>query len=526
MKKTADFIVITDAHYYSKNLGTDSESYRAFNAKAQKTVAKSSDIIKASFEKIKSDPCKNVVFCGDSTCDGEYESHSEFIALLKDLQDNGKNVFAITSTHDYQDDKITYKYTGAVREPIPAPAREELLPMYAPFGYNSAFSTYEMSYACKVDEFMVLALNSDKNGNGRSGYSEKHLNWIKEMILTAKKEGREIIAFTHHPLVSPSPLYKLIGKNDMMGEHETIREILADSGLSLIFTGHSHIHDISYIFSKNGNVFYDVSTSALAGYPGFLRKIYFEKNSYKIETEKAFDAEKYSFDSDLENQFFGMIKTTLQAAKTDVPLLAECLSAMSIPKKFTYRFGWLIKPLAKILDKITFKTVWKWTKKENGLSKENIEKIKDKKAVDFILELVMLLYSGNAPYSPDTAEYKIAMSLFSIIDSFLKAIGLPFSKIIKGFDSIDQLFEPLLFNSGIDDYNAELPKDATQADVEKICAGKSTEKITSKKGRGIATILIILVVIFIPLLPILALLLGAGFLINRIKYSKELSENK
>lgn len=293
-----------------------------------------------------------------------------------------------------------------------------------------------------------------------------------------------------------------------------------------MFTGHSHIHDISYIFSKNGNVFYDVSTSALAGYPGFLRKVYFEQNSYKIETEKAFDIEKYSFDSDLENQFFGMIKTTLQAAKTDVPLLAECLSAMSVPKKFTYRFGWLIKPLAKIFDKITFKTVWKWTKKENGLSKAEIEKVKDKKAVDFILELVMLLYSGNALYSPDTAEYKIAMSLFSIIDSFLKAIGLPFSKILKGFDTLDQLFEPLLYNSGIDDYNAELPKGATIEEIEKICAGEAREKIVSKKGRGIAAILIILLVICIPLLPIFALILGAGFLINRIKYSKELSENK
>ena len=113
---------------------------------------------------------------------------------------------------------------------------------------------------------------------------------------------------------------------------------------------------------------YDISTSALAGYPAYLRRLTVSETGYEISTEKAYDAEKYpDFDSVIENQFFGMIKTTIEAAKTDVPLLAECLNSMSVPRKFTYRFGWLIKPIAKFIQKLKIGTVYKWVKKDSDL---------------------------------------------------------------------------------------------------------------------------------------------------------------
>ncbi len=526
MKNSTEFIVITDAHYYSKKLGTDSECYREFNAKSQKLVAKSGDVIRACFEKIKADKCRNIIFCGDATCDGDCDSHREFISLLRELKESGKNVFAITSTHDYQDKNITYKYTGDKREEIPAFSRDELKEMYREFGPNEAVSVFEMSFISEIDEkYRLFVLNSDRNGKGRSGFSDEHIEWIKRNAIEAKKEGKEIIAFTHHPIVSPSPFYALIGKNDMMGEYKEIREILADCGFELVFTGHSHIHDISYIFSENKNVLYDISTSALAGYPAYMRRVSVSENEYRITTEKAYDEEKYpDFDEIIENQFFGMIKTTIKAAKTDVPLLAECLNSMSVSRKFTYRFGWLIKPAAKLIDKITFGTVYRWTKKENGLKKEDISEIKDRKAVDFIIDLVMHLYSGNAPYNPDTPEYKIAMSLLGVIDSVLNAFHLPLSKFLKDFDSVGSLIEPLLYNSGIDDHNASLPKNPTEKDVENLCGKKTSDIKKSRKGKFIAAVIVIALIILIPLLPVIALLLGAGFIINRIKYSDELSE--
>ena len=305
-----DFIVMTDAHYYSAKLGTDTPSYKKYDATNQKAVKDSPAVISAAFAQIAKSDCENIIFCGDATCDGDYDSHIEFIKLLYALKKCGKRVFAITSTHDYQDDGMTSCYTGEVKTKIPCAKREEMLGMYHSFGPDQAFSQFELSYASELDgNYILLALNSDKNGKGKSGYSEEHRDWIKKIAEAAKKCGKRVIAFTHHPILSPSPMYSLIGKNDMMGEHDEIKDFLADLGISLVFTGHSHVHDISYDFSENGNVLYDISTSALAGYPGYYRTVRIcgdNVNISSVKTDEPVNGLETELSEYLENKFLGV----------------------------------------------------------------------------------------------------------------------------------------------------------------------------------------------------------------------------
>ncbi len=529
-KAPLEFAVITDSHYYSKKLGVDTPSYNAFNGRSQKMIKDSEEIIAAAFAQLAKSDCQNIIFCGDATCDGEYDSHLEFIQMLYALKKCGKRIFAITSTHDFRESGITYKYTGDVREEIPSAKREELAAMYRDFGASEAISVFDggMSYVADLDEnYRVFALNSDRDGTGRSGFSAEMREWIKQNAEDAKAQGKEMIAFAHHPLVSPSPFYSLIGKNDMMGGHAEIREMLADLGIELVFTGHSHIHDISYIFSEKNNVFYDVSTTTLAGYPAYIRKVRITDDSYEITSENITEPVHVKFNGNnlqehLADQFFGMIRRTLDAAAGNVPEMAECFAGMSISKKFSYRFGWLIKPIAKFIRKLKIGTVYKWTKKENGLSENEIADIKDGRVFDFIIDLVMHLYSGDAPYTPETPQYRITMGLCAVIDSFFKAVRLPFSKLVKGFNGVGELIEPLLYNSGICDREAVLPKKADRKTVESICNKFDLKPITSRKGPAITAVLILLIIVLIPFIPLIAVLLGAGFLINEIKYSEQL----
>lgn len=528
------FIVITDMHYYSKKLGVDTPSYKAFNGRSQKMIKDSEEIIAAAFAQIAKSDIENIIVCGDTTCDAEYDSHLEFIQMLYALKKCGKRIFTITSTHDFKDNGITYDYNGDVRKEIPSAKREELAAMYRDFGQNEALSVFDggLSYIVDLDDhYRLFALNSDKDGTGRSGYSEQMRAWIKENAEQAKADGKEIIAFTHHPLVSPSPFYSLIGKNDLMGGHPEIREMLADLGIELVFTGHTHIHDISYIFSEKGNVFYDVSTTTLAGYPAYMRTVTATDDEYIIESENITETVPIKFNGNnlqdhLADQFFGMIKRTIDAAASDIPEMAECFSGMSISKKFSYRFGWLIKPIARLIKKLKIGTIYKWTKKETGLTPSEVEQITNGKVFDFIIDLVMYLYAGDAPYTPDTPQYKIAMGLCAIIDSIFRAIHLPFSKLVKGFNSVGELIEPLLYNKGICDKEAKLPKKADKETVLKICCDAAPVTITSRKGPFIVAILILLILIFIPFIPLIAVALGIGFLINEIKYSEQLRSLK
>lgn len=534
MKKSPlDLTVITDTHYYSKKLGTESKAYRAYSSKNQKTVKDSEEIITAAFAQIAKSDCKNIIFCGDATCDGDYDSHFEFINLLHALQKCGKRVFAITSTHDYRENEITYKYTGEEREEIPSAKRNELSALYRDFGPRQAISVYEdkMSYIADLDEnYRILALNSDTNGNGRSGYSKEMREWIKLVVEKAHNENKEVIAFTHHPIISPSPVYSIFGKNDLISGHEEIAEMLADLGIELVFTGHTHIHDISYTFSEKGNVLYDVSTTTLAGYPGYFRRITVEDDCYKIKSEKITEPVPIEFngenlDEHLADQFFGMIRRTLDAAASDTHEMAENLAGMSIKKKTSYRIGWLVHPIAKIIKKLKIGTLYKWTRKENGLTLSEVEAIKNNRVFDFIIELVMHLYSGDAPFTPDTPQYRITMALCSIIESVLRILHIPFSKLIKGFNSLTELVEPLLFNKGICDKEAILPKNPTEQDIQKLCYNGFVPQFKSKKGLPIIIIALIILLLLIPLLPVILIALAVGFAINEVKYRKELKEN-
>ena len=529
--KEVNLIVITDAHYYSKKLGVDTESYKKYDAGNQKMVKDSEEVLKAAFAQIAKSSCQNVIFCGDSTCDGDPDSHAEFISLLYALKKCGKRVLAITSTHDFQDNGITHKYTGPVREEIPSVKREDIPKMYKSFGPDEAVSVFKdgLSYLVDLDDtYSIFGLNSDRDGTGRSGYSEEMREWIVTTAQEARAKGRKLLAFTHHPLISPSPFYSLIGKNDMMGGHKEIRELLADNGISLVFTGHSHVHDISYIFSEKGNILYDVSTSALAGYPGYFRNVKIVNDTAVITSEHITEPIGIKFNGkDLQehlyNKFFGTIRLTLNAAAKDIPTFADCAAGISIPKRTSYKFGWIIKPIGKILNKLTVGNVAFWTKKETGLRKNDYIHIKDNKVVDFIIDLVMRLYEGDGPYNPETAEYKITVGLMNIIDSVLNTIRLPFSKILKGYNSPSELVIPLLHNSGICDEKAVLHLRITPEGIEKICNNKYKDTVNkSKKGPGIVATLILLILVLIPFLPLIAVIVLAAYLVNRIKYSKEI----
>ncbi len=529
--KPLELIVFTDAHYYSKKLGVDTESYKKRDAGDQKMLKDSAEILAAAFAQIAASDCPNVIFCGDATCDGDPDSHAEFIAMLYALKKCGKRVLAITSTHDFQDSGITHKYTGAVREEIKSVTRDEIPAMYRQFGPDEATSLYKdgLSFYTELDEnYGIFALNSDKDGMGRSGYSEDMREWLKETAEKATTEGKILLAFTHHPLVSPSPFYSLIGKNDMMGGHKEIREMLADLGINLVFTGHSHIHDISYIVSEKGNVMYDISTSALAGYPGYMRKVTVDGKTATVTSEQITKPVKIKFNGHnlqehLYNKFFGTVKLILKAAAEDIHTFADCAVGISIKKTTSYKWGWAIKPIAKILNRLTIGNVGAWTKKETGLNEFDYIDIRNDKVIDFILDLVLHLYEGDAPYSPDTPQYKITVGLLNIIESILNTIRLPFSKILKGYERPHDLILPLLYNSGICDAEAQLTLNPTKDDIEALCNNDFIEKVKpSKKGPFIIATLVLATLALIPFLPLIAVIVSAYYLTYRIKYSKEI----
>lgn len=510
---------ITDTHYYSRKNGTEGKAYKKAESKSQKIIRDSDLVIRAGFDMLCQDTSTDiVVLAGDTTRDGELNSHEEFIEMLRDLKKRGKRVYVITATHDFRDGGVADGYDGDKKITVPAVEdRHDLWDMYYEFGPNEAIATHpeSMSYVVQLAPgYRLFALNDDTNGKPEgergSGFSDDCMEWILEQLKDAQENDQYVIAMTHHPMIAPSPFYAIIGKGDMQRNHETTREIFADAGLHCMLTGHTHIHDISVITSKKGNKFYDVACGALLGCPPTMRNVTFDPANAKIDVETVMikdvpgiDTNGKPFDEYMRTFFFGMIAELIEAAATNIDRLAEMTDAFSIPGEKVKKVGWLIKPVAKWLNKLTFKKVWRLCKKESGLKKSDIADIADNRVVDFILELVQNLYCGDSPYSPDTREYRITCGMLNVIDSFLNTIHFSIGKVLKGATSVRALVEPLLWNPGPCDAEATLPIEPIYDDENP--APKREEPVfndpvkPSKKGPLILFLIVLLILVILAI---------------------------
>lgn len=519
---------ITDVHYYSRKNGTEGKAYDKAESKSQMIIKDSDLVIKAGFDMLAADTSTDIVIlAGDTTRNGEIDSHKEFIEMLYDLKSKGKRVYVITATHDFRPGGVTEGYKGDDKIEVPAvDDRQELWDMYYDFGPSEAISTHResLSYVVQLAPgYRLFALNDDTNfkpeGEQGSGYSDDCMNWIMEQLRDAQENDQYVIAMTHHPMISPSPFYKIIGGGNMQRNHETTREIFADAGLHCMLTGHTHVHDISYITTPKGNRFYDVACGALIGCPPVMRNVTFDPKNAKIDVETVtitevagFDTNGKPFDEYMKGFFFGMIKEVLWAMGYDIDRLAEMSDAFSIPGEKIKKLGWILKPVGKFLDKLTFKKIWRMCKKECTLKKSDIADSADNKVIDFILELVQNLYCGDSPYGPDTREYKLTCAFLNVIDSFLDTIHLSIGKFIKGATSVRSLIEPLLWNSGYCDAKATLPiypvyDEDNPAPMHKEENTFDDTVKKSKKGPLVLFLLVLLVIL------LLAVVVGAAALI-------------
>ena len=94
---------VTDIHYYSRKNGTEGAAYDKEEAKSQQVIKDSDLVIKKGFDMLCEDNSTDiVVIAGDTTRNGEYNSHEEVIELMRSLKARGKRVYVITATHDYR----------------------------------------------------------------------------------------------------------------------------------------------------------------------------------------------------------------------------------------------------------------------------------------------------------------------------------------------------------------------------------------------------------------------------------------
>lgn len=309
------FAVASDTHYVHpvKQAGTtlaDEGWFTTFNSESESLTNQSGFIIDEFLKECAENPkCQFVLITGDLATHGrDYVSEHEAVAakFRKFEKETGKQVYVINGNHDNAKDM-----------PVD---HKKFTEIYHEFGYDEALSTDEgtCSYSANLnDEYTLVALDTcDERYRVVPNNDITRMDWAVKQIKAAKKQGKKVIMIMHHNLLEHNPFQKLNEKNYVVNTPYSFAGLLADLGVKLVFSGHTHCNNVKSYTSFLGNTIYDFSMSSLGNFPAEYK--YFNVTDSKIsyETKKInhIDADKLAeVCKGFSNEALEMMKNNLQA---------------------------------------------------------------------------------------------------------------------------------------------------------------------------------------------------------------------
>ncbi len=308
------FAVASDTHYVHpvKQAGTtlaDEGWVTTFNSESESLTNQSGFIIDEFLKECAENPkCQFVLITGDLATHGrDYVSEHEAVAakFRKFEKETGKQVYVINGNHDNAKDM-----------PVD---HKKFTEIYHEFGYDEALSTDEgtCSYSANLnDEYTLVALDTcDERYRVVPNNDITRMNWAVKQLKAAKKQGKKVIMIMHHNLLEHNPFQKLNEKNYVVNTPYSFAGLLADLGVKLVFSGHTHCNNVKSYTSFLGNTIYDFSMSSLGNFPAEYK--YFNVTDSKIsyETKKInhIDADKLAeVCKGFSNEALEMMKNNLQ----------------------------------------------------------------------------------------------------------------------------------------------------------------------------------------------------------------------
>ncbi len=473
MPNKHSFYILTDTHYVSKrNFTPESKSFEGRERGDQIALRASAEILRSFFAEIIADEETDaVLITGDLVNNGDRNSHEDFIAELKALTDAGKRVFVTTATHDYcgmGDDENFFRscrYTDTGTEPIDCVRKHELDGLYRDFGpaQSDSVDAESGSYSLKLfDGVRLIALNDNGNGRSHCGLFDEGFAWLEAEIDKANAAGEKVLLAVHHPVISPWDIYAHMVDFEMFGGYKRLWALMCEKGVRVIFTGHTHVQNIRKYEDAEGRYFYDVSTTALVSAAGNMRKVTVDTDAATCEVESIRIDKIRDFDTGGKNfydyiyhlNFIGRIEDALPLANRDWDAFLST-AAGPLPVDKLAKHKGLVKFGIRKAEKLKLKTLAKFGRKYSGITKEEIRAIGDEKALPKLISIGAHAFTGNAPFGPDTAEYKAFMGTVRRVDKICRTLRIrAVAKLVPEGQTLADVAEPFIYNNrtGDDDH--------------------------------------------------------------------------
>lgn len=245
----------------------------------RKLLVESTEIIRQLTRQLLQQNIDLVLIPGDLTKDGERVSHQLTAQLLQPLLDAGIRTYVVPGNHDIYN-PLAAEYDGDERRHTDYVSPEDFAQIYAAYGYGADATDIiergpRLSYLAEpLPGLWVCALDSNiYDTNIQDNYPrtigqltpETH-DWIREVGLRAKREGKRLLTMLHHGVLEHFPLQSVVAADYLLEDWLHDSRKLAAAGMEVVFTGHFHAQDVVCRRFKHGTL-YDIETGSPVTYP-------------------------------------------------------------------------------------------------------------------------------------------------------------------------------------------------------------------------------------------------------------------
>jgi predicted phosphodiesterase len=292
VQKTIRFMVVSDIHYFDPSLfSLPSNTYlNSYLDNDRKLILESSAILNALLSIVKTERPDFLIISGDLTKDGEKQDHQILASQLKILTDKGIKVLVIPGNHDIGNSG-SYSYLQTNKTRVDNINAADFSTIYTNCGYGDAIDhdTHSLSYVSEpVEGVWILGIDACHYSSvveTAGSIEQGTLDWIKSVIARSGREKKFLIATMHHGMAEHYTGQTSFFPGYVINDWQNISATLADQGLKVVFTGHSHAQDIVRKNSSQGFIF-DIETGSTVTYPCPYRLVNLDlgKNQMKIES--------------------------------------------------------------------------------------------------------------------------------------------------------------------------------------------------------------------------------------------------
>lgn len=277
---TVTLFVATDLHYLAPELTDHGPCFERSITRADgKVMAYSEELIEAFAAQVIDRQPDVLVLSGDLSLNGERASHEALADKLSRIEEAGIPVLVIPGNHDLNS-RNAVRFEAESYERVDSVTAEEFRSIYQSFGYDGALSRdpASLSYICSVSDNLRILMVDVNTADLPGAALPQTVDWIREQLTQAKRDGCRVIAVSHQNLINHSDLltsgYNIVNAN-------VLRMLYADYPVLCNLSGHIHMQHTNV---TNAGI-WDIATSSLAVSPNQYGVLTISESGLSYHTE-------------------------------------------------------------------------------------------------------------------------------------------------------------------------------------------------------------------------------------------------